>query len=156
MSDQIPTNPPPPAPGYGGVPPQNPNQDAEHMRLLAIFHYVMGALIAVTGCAFLIFAGAGAIFGFAAPQDPNVSAEDAQVFKIIGAVYGGIGVIGTIMSILCGSLVALSGRKMNQRKGRTFSYVMAGILCTFMPLGTALGVFTFIVLGRDSVRAMYE
>ncbi len=33
--------------------------------------------------------------------------------------------------------------------------VMAGIECLFMPFGTALGVFTIIVLIRDDVKTMF-
>jgi hypothetical protein len=32
---------------------------------------------------------------------------------------------------------------------------MAGFACLFMPFGTLLGVFTIIVLQRDSVRRLY-
>jgi hypothetical protein len=34
--------------------------------------------------------------------------------------------------------------------------IMAGVNCAWFPFGTVLGVFTFIVLLRTSVRAMYE
>jgi hypothetical protein len=36
-----------------------------------------------------------------------------------------------------------------------FSLVIAGVQCMFAPFGTALGVFTIIVLTRDSVRRQY-
>lgn len=32
---------------------------------------------------------------------------------------------------------------------------MAAILCMFIPFGTILGVFTLIVLSRESVRQLY-
>ena len=41
------------------------------------------------------------------------------------------------------------------RRARTFSLVMAGVNCLSVPLGTTLGVFTFIVLLRESVAAQY-
>jgi hypothetical protein len=36
-----------------------------------------------------------------------------------------------------------------------FSLVIAGLNCIQIPFGTALGVFTIIVLLRDSVREAY-
>ena len=33
---------------------------------------------------------------------------------------------------------------------------MAGVECLFMPVGTVLGVFTIIVLVRDSVKAIFN
>jgi hypothetical protein len=32
---------------------------------------------------------------------------------------------------------------------------MAGINCIFIPIGTVLGVFTIIVLTRDSVKELF-
>ena len=34
--------------------------------------------------------------------------------------------------------------------------VIAAINCLHIPIGTMLGIFTFIVLGRDSVRKLYD
>ena len=34
--------------------------------------------------------------------------------------------------------------------------MVAGLNCLHMPLGTLLGVFTFIVLARPSVQALFE
>src|SRR5579864_515766 len=43
-----------------------------------------------------------------------------------------------------------------QRRSRTFYLVLAAISCLEMPYGTVLGVFTFIVLGRDSIARQFE
>lgn len=51
--------------------------------------------------------------------------------------------------------IILSGRFLQQRKHYWFSFVLACIACAFMPFGTVLGVFTIIVLSRDSVKAFY-
>jgi hypothetical protein len=32
---------------------------------------------------------------------------------------------------------------------------MAGVACMFMPFGTVLGVFTIVVLLRDSVKELF-
>jgi hypothetical protein len=45
---------------------------------------------------------------------------------------------------------------MAKRRGRVFSFVVAAILCLFMPFGSVLGIFTIIVLNRLSVRQLYE
>lgn len=36
-----------------------------------------------------------------------------------------------------------------------YCLVMAGIECMFMPFGTVLGVFTIIVLMRESVQKLF-
>ena len=62
--------------------------------------------------------------------------------------------------ILCGWTLACfmiaAGRKLRGRRSRMFCLVIAGIECAFVPLGTVLGVFTIIVLVKDSVKAMFE
>lgn len=49
----------------------------------------------------------------------------------------------------------LSGIWIKKRKNRTFSFVVAAMNCIQFPFGTALGVFTFIVLLRPSVETAY-
>ncbi len=49
----------------------------------------------------------------------------------------------------------LSGMFLLRRRHRVFSLVIAGFNCMWFPFGTALGVFTFIVLLRESVTRLY-
>ena len=50
----------------------------------------------------------------------------------------------------------ISGFCLHARKHRTFSLIVGGVNFLHLPLGTVLGVFTIIVLIRDSVRELYE
>lgn len=50
----------------------------------------------------------------------------------------------------------ISGRLLAKRRKRMFSFVMAALLCMFMPFGTVLGIFTIMVLSRESVQRLYE
>ena len=72
-----------------------------------------------------------------------------EVFNWIYIFFGGLLLIG----IVCN---ALSGVFLSQRKNRIFSMVIAGLDCLQVPFGTALGVFTILVLSRDSVQELYE
>ena len=49
----------------------------------------------------------------------------------------------------------LAGRYLAQQRHYTFCLVMAGVACMFMPFGTVLGVFTIIVLVRESVKELF-
>ncbi len=59
-------------------------------------------------------------------------------------------------------LITLAGLKLGvalslkKRKARTFCMVVAAFECLGVPYGTLLGIFTFIVLGRDSVTRLFE
>jgi hypothetical protein len=132
-------------------PPASANQDAEHLRLLAIFHYVVAALTAFFACIPFIHLGIG-VFMLLKPQafKPNPPPEAfAWLFVVIGA-----------LAILAGWTLAvlflLAGRNLSCRRRYLFCQVVAGIGCIFMPFGTVLGVFTLIVLSRPSVRTLFE
>lgn len=50
----------------------------------------------------------------------------------------------------------LSAIWLKKRKNHLFSMITAGLNCTSVPLGTVLGVFTFIVLSRTTVKMSYS
>jgi hypothetical protein len=128
------------------------NQDAEHLRLLAIFHYVVGGLMAFFACIPFLHVFLGLAF-LLAPQafDHGHNAPPAFL-GLLFVIFGGIFIlIGWTMAIL----VILTGRFLGQRRHYTFCFVMACVMCIWMPLGTILGVFSLIVLNRASVKPLF-
>jgi len=127
--------------------------DAEHLRLLAIFHFV-SAGFSLLGVLFssLYFVLFQVIFSnpeaFAQSQQGAPPAEFVTLLRW----FTGIFIVWFLVSCV-GNL--LSGFFLRARRHRTFSMVVAGINCLHIPLGTILGVFTLIVLGRESVRKLY-
>jgi len=71
------------------------------------------------------------------------------LFKWFYLVFG-------ILLVTAGIGNLLSSLFLRKKKNRTFSLIVAGINCVQFPFGTGLGVFTFVVLLRDSVRELYE
>ena len=61
-----------------------------------------------------------------------------------------------VFQVLTGILTILSGQFIKEKKYRMFSIVIACINCISFPLGTALGVFTLIVLFRNSVIIRFD
>ncbi len=53
------------------------------------------------------------------------------------------------------ALSFLTGRFLARRQHPTFCIVVSALDCMCMPLGTALGVFTILVLQRPSVKEMF-
>ena len=130
--------------------------DADHLNLLAIFHFV-GAGLALLGIAFLVthYAFMHAMFTnpkFFENQKQPMPVPPEQIFAMLKWIY----LAGAVWFVASGILNLISGLCLRGRKGRTFSLVVAGINCLHIPLGTVLGVFTIIVLIRDSVRELYE
>ncbi len=142
-------NPPPIVPSY------QMTQDAEHLKLLAIFYYISSGLSCL-GCLLGIFyAGMGLVIprmAASAPRSPGAAPfpeEMTWMFLLIGVVI-------IVISLVMGVGSFLTARWLSARKNKTFCMVVAGFSCLSIPLGTALGVFTFIVLSRPSVSGLFD
>ncbi len=128
--------------------------DADHLKLLSIFHFICSGL-ALLGIFFLLLHFAIMHAVFENPQlwqnqkSGSPPAAFFLIFKVLYLVFG-------LWFLLSCALNIISGLCLASRKGRTFSLVVAGLNCLHVPLGTVLGVFTFVVLLRDSVRELYE
>jgi len=128
--------------------------DAEHLRLLSIFHFICAGL-AFCGVAFASFYLVIFQTIFTNPrmwEQAQSGPPPAEVFGIFRFVLG-MFVLWFLASAICNLLSAIYLRA---RRHQTFSMVVAGINCVHIPIGTALGIFTFIGLGRESVRKLYE
>ncbi len=157
-------------------PTPSPNEyqqrkDDDQIKLLALFHFIFGGL-ALVGIGFLVLhyyfmssfindpqmwqqLGEQAI-----PKDnpfpggkpfPNGNPFPKEFVGMFVWFYFFMGA----MLLLGGLANIFSGIFLRQRKLRMFSLVVAGMNCLQVPFGTALGVCTFVVLLRDSVRQSY-
>lgn len=129
--------------------------DNDHLRLLAVFHFVTAGLTLVG----LLFLGAHFAIMNSVMGNPEMWKNQQQggpppeeffaVFKWFYLVMGLIILAGGLLNLL-------SGLYLRKKRNRMFSIIVAGLNCLQMPVGTVLGVFTFIVLMRDSVQQAYE
>lgn len=125
---------------------------AEHLKTLSVLYYVYAGLHLLGVCVAGVWIALGGAIGAAIRQDASAP-EGAEV---VGGLLGAIGLFLGCMALAGAVLCFLSGRWIGARTNRTFSLVVAGITCLNMPLGTALGVFTFIVLQKPEAVAMYD
>ncbi len=135
------------------VPPiyQDPhrNKDTDHLNLLSIFHFVFAGF-SLIGIAFM-FLHYFIMTRVMKEAQHQASPPPEFLMNILGYVY----IFCGIAIVVLGTLNLLSGIFLRQRKNRLFSLVIAGINCLNIPVGTILGVFTFMVLTRESVRQLY-
>ena len=127
--------------------------DADQLKLLAIFHFVAAGL-ALLGIGFLLLHYAlmsHLVFnpGKWQGQRGAPPQEFFAIFRWFYLVFGVALVGGGICNLLSGMWILAA-------RHRAFSLVVAAFNCTQVPLGTVLGVFTIVVLTRDSVRELYE
>ncbi len=126
--------------------------DDQQLKLLSIFHFI-GAGLAGLGIFFVIghYALFSTMMNNSAAWQGNAPPPPPEFWEIFRWFYVVMGVW------LAADLVLnmLAGRYLRARKHRTFCIVVAALNCLHMPLGTILGIFTIVVLARDSIRASF-
>ena|SRR5688572_11566144 len=124
----------------------------EHLRLLSLFHYIWA------GCGIFGLAFIALHYSFmSAMMDPARMADAGQapppeMMQMMRLMYVGFALFG-ITTMVLNVLAAMSIRA---RSNRTFCMIVAGINCISVPLGTVLGVFTLVLLGKDAARAKFR
>jgi hypothetical protein len=127
--------------------------DGEHLRTLAIFHFVGGGL-ALLGLLFTV--GHYAIFSAVMT---NSEVWKGQATPPPAEIFGAMKVIYLVLGIWTGGSALvnlLAGFFLRARRHRVFLIIVGALNCLHVPLGTVLGVFTLVVLLRDSVRQLFD
>jgi hypothetical protein len=124
-------------------------RDDEHLRLLSIFHYVLGALAGLFSLfpVLHIMMGARMLSGRFEDQTPDERLF-GWMFIARGSAFMAAGIAFSVG-------LALAGRYLYQRRHYMFCLVMAALACMFVPFGTVLGVLTIITLQKESVRQLF-
>ena len=131
------------------------NRDKEHLQLLAIFHYVVAGLAALFSFFPLLYTTIGTIFIFAARHGTAKPGEELPP-EFLGWIFAVIGSVLFLIGVAMAICILIAGRSLALRKRYSFALVMACIECLFIPFGTILGVFTIVVLSRESVKALFS
>jgi len=153
------------------------DQVREHIRLLAIFHYVVGGigyLFSMIPCIHLAIG----IFFLVSPEemfqtpppvtpavesDPGAVSEEAIVpvpvpdfpAKLFGLLFTIIPSIVILCGIVVSTLIVIAGKRLAAYRSHTYCLVIAGVECLFMPFGTVLGIFTILTLIKPEARQLF-
>jgi hypothetical protein len=131
------------------------NQDAEHLKLLSIFHYIVGGIGVLVSFFPLLYSAMGGFILYAACHRAGLPNNQNPPPPILGwffIVFGALFFLAGLAMILC---ILLAGRSLSRRRHYWFVFVVACIECIFVPFGTILGIFTIIVLSRESVKGLF-
>jgi hypothetical protein len=120
--------------------------DLEHLKVLSVFYFVATGLAAA---GLLLIYGHYALMKGILAQSPNP--PPPGMFTPLMWMYG---IMGTMIGVT-GILNVCAAFWLRARKHRLFTLGVAIVNCFYMPLGTALGIFTIVVLVRESVRDLY-
>jgi len=110
-------------------------------------------------CAFfsffpLLYTIIGTVFIFAARHGTPKPGEDVPP-EFLGWIFAAIGSALFLFGLAIAICILITGRSLALRKHYSFTMVMACNECIFIPFGTILGVFTIVVLSRESVRGLF-
>ncbi len=158
--------------------------DADNLNTLTLCHYIMGGLTALFSCLFIMHIVMGAMMihhpsAFMPPvpvypapppshpypssppysSSPTYPAGASYPFfpPFMGYMFLTMGIIAVALGWTLGGLTAYAGHCLRARKNYIFILIVAGLNCAFvMPLGTILGAFTFVVLLRPTVKALFQ
>lgn len=122
-----------------------PPQDAEHLRMLWIAHYVVAGISAALGLLsgpFYIMFGSMLTAGM----------KDGAPLMTFMAMSG---MILMVFWIVVALLLAAAGYFIRERKNWMFVFVVDCLMCMNAPLGTVLGAFSIVVLTRAPVRRAF-
>lgn len=126
----------------------------EQMKVLSIFHYIVGALY---GLYFLVVGVTVVVTPMLIPTGPTsgpgaMPAGARQTMVLITGAMGGaialVALVYTVMTIWSGICIA-------KRRRRHLSLVMASVNLLAFPFGTALGIFAFVLLRREDTVWWY-
>lgn len=142
-------NPPGPAATLG-------DDDANQLRLLSIFHYVVAA---ITGLFSLfpilhLLMGLAMVTGKLPMEGHNPDAAPLEP-QLVGWFFVGFASVFILCGLTLAGFIAYAGRCLARRQRYTLCLVVAALACLLMPFGTVLGVFTLIVLMRPQVKAAF-
>lgn len=128
--------------------------DEEHLRLLSLFYFISAGFSAFFSLFSSIYIVIGIVLvaSLSSVQSQNSNAPP----EAFAWAFVGIGASVTLLALGLALLKFLTGRALRRRRSRTLCLVTAGISCIGIPYGTVLGIFTFLVLGRPSVQALFD
>lgn len=125
--------------------------DAEHLRMLRIAYLISAGISAFMALFGLLYVFVGNMIqadpGYI--NEPEDARFAARLIFVGGLVFFLFAMAGTLLRLY-------TARCLRLRKNHAFCNVVAGLSCVDIPYGTALGVISFIVLGRGSIRDLFE
>lgn len=126
--------------------------DADHLALLPIGYWVTAGFWALYGL------GMAAYFGFFGLMFLTIPAQEGSGPPPRGFALVFLGMALFFVAVLAASVTLkfLAASWLRKRTHRIGTMIAAALSCLEVPYGTLLGVLTFIVLVRPSVKQLYE
>ena len=147
------SHPPPPPVAYQAY--AFTDVDRSHLTILAICYWIWGSLLLLISLVSLIYIALGVAFLSGALNATTRSSAPPPPPE-----FGWFFIIGGLFFLLLGQLTGwlniVVGFSLRRQRRWLLCNIVAGLNCISVPFGTILGIFTFIVLGRQSVKEHFK
>lgn len=130
------------------------NERSDLLTLAVIGNYVLAALLGVGACFPLIHLTIG--ISILMGVFPVAGGDDAMASTLVGGIFVTVAVILITLFATLAILTFLCARRIAARRSFTFVLIVSAVQCSFMPIGTALGVFTLWLIHQDGVKAQFR
>ena len=125
----------------------------DSLRLLSIFHYILGVMTAL--CAFfpIIYLVMG-VFMIVTPVEFLQSNPEKTQF--LGWLFVCLSSFLMLLGISIAVTQLLTARFISKRTNFHFCFFVSAFECLFIPFGTILGVFSILVLGKRATKNYFS
>lgn len=131
------------------------NKNEDYLRLLSVFHYVVGGMVILFACFPIIHLSIGLLMIFK-PAFMEIKPNEAPFTMMMGIIFTLFALVFILGGWALGGCMIATGKYLSRKTRYTFCMVVAGIECIFMPFGTVLGVLTLILILKEDVKALFE
>lgn len=127
------------------------SDDDSQLQLLSVFQFIYAGICGIGSLVPVIHVVIGIVI-----LNEGFSGLDHQgPPPFVGWAMIGFGSMAILLGLVMTFLILRLGFSLQSRGSHTFCLVIAAIECLAVPIGTILGVFTIVVLLRDSVKSQF-
>jgi hypothetical protein len=131
------------------------DEDVGYLNLLSLFHFIVAGVAGLFSCLPLF----NLLIGIPILKDVPYALSQSEYFSqytlaplMFILLPTGMTVIGWMFAIA----MALNGCYIKNRQWLKYCMIMSGIETIFTPFGTALGVFTIILLTKPNIKILFD
>jgi hypothetical protein len=124
------------------------DQDQSELRLLSRLHYALAVLTAVASLLAIPFIWAGRV-----ALDQLASGDLDRELGALVLLMGGISI--AVLCVVHAGVLVYIGRLIRSCRRWWLVMIFSALHTMNVPLGTALSIYTFIVLSRESVKKRF-
>lgn len=126
----------------------------DHLRLLAIFHFIYAGLIWLGSLVPILWLLIASLWW---PELADQSRREPGLVPAMATGMLGVALVAfwVLLAWTLASVLVVAGRNLLMVRRHTFCLVVAAVACLTVPLGTLLGVASLLLLNQQETRELF-